>query len=201
MDLTATCTGTVTDSHHGGWSAARLRWAGFDGLVFKGRADKPVYVYVEDGEVTLEDASAVWGKGVHDTVKFFEDKYGADDLSVIAIGPAGENLVRFACLVNEMDRASGRGGTGAVAGSKNLKAVVLNAYVGAIERQPPARMAFPFKAATTRWIVDSSPANVTMVRPIRSAPMGIGSPASTVAVQPSPTRVPASVSLAPRSVR
>ena len=120
-------TGTVTDSHHGGWSAARLRWAGFDGLIFKGRADKPVYAYIEDGQVELRDASMVWGMGVHDTVKYFQAKYGEKDLTVIAIGQAGENLVRFASWVNENDRASGRGGTGCVGGSKNLKAVVIKA--------------------------------------------------------------------------
>jgi aldehyde:ferredoxin oxidoreductase len=120
-------TGTVTDSHHGGWSAARLRWAGFDGLIFKGKAAKPVYAYIHDGQLELLDASAVWGKGVHETVKYFKEKYGEKDLSVIAIGPGGENLVRFACWINENDRASGRGGTGCVGGSKNLKAVVIKA--------------------------------------------------------------------------
>lgn len=118
-------TGTVTDSHHGGWSAARLRWSGFDGLVFKGKASKPTYAYIHDGKVELLDASEVWGKNVHDTVKFFQNKYGEKDLSVIAIGNAGEKLARFACWVNENDRASGRGGTGCVGGSKNLKAVVI----------------------------------------------------------------------------
>ena len=78
-------TGTITDSHHGGWSAARLRWSGFDGLIFKGKADKPVYAYVHDGAVEILDASEVWGKGVHDTVKFFQEKYGEKDLTVIAI--------------------------------------------------------------------------------------------------------------------
>jgi aldehyde:ferredoxin oxidoreductase len=120
-------TGTVTDSHHGGWSAARLKWAGFDGLVFKGKAAKPTYVYVHDGVVELLDASEVWGKGIHDTIKFFKEKYGEKDLSVIAIGQAGEHLVKFACWMNENDRASGRGGTGCVGGSKNLKAVVIKA--------------------------------------------------------------------------
>ena len=120
-------TGTVTDSHHGGWSAARLRWAGFDGLIFKGKADKPVYAYCHDGVVELLDASAVWGKGVHATVKHFRKKYGEKDLTVIAIGQAGENQVKFACWVNEDDRASGRGGTGCVGGSKNLKAIVVKA--------------------------------------------------------------------------
>jgi aldehyde:ferredoxin oxidoreductase len=118
-------TGTVTDSHHGGWSAARLRWAGFDGLLFEGKADKPVYAYVEDGKVELHDASHLWGRGIHETIKHFQDEYGERDLSVIAIGPAGENAVKYGCWVNEDDRASGRGGTGAVGGSKNLKAVVI----------------------------------------------------------------------------
>lgn len=120
-------TGTVVDSHHGGWSAARLRWSGLDGLVFEGRAEGPVYAYVHDGEVELLDASDVWGKGVHDTVDYFQEKYGERDLSVIAIGQAGENLSRFACWINEHDRASGRGGTGCVGGSKNLKAIVIKA--------------------------------------------------------------------------
>lgn len=120
-------TGTATDSHHGGWSAARLRWAGFDGLIFKGKADKPVYAYVHDGEVEILDASEVWGKGIHETIAHFQEKYGEKDLTVMAIGPAGENLVRYGCWINEDDRASGRGGTGCVGGSKNLKAVVVKA--------------------------------------------------------------------------
>jgi aldehyde:ferredoxin oxidoreductase len=131
-------TGTITDSHHGGWSAARLRWAGFDGLIFKGKAEKPVYAYVHDETVEILDASEVWGKGVHDTVKFFKEKYGEKDLTVIAIGPGGENLVKFACWVNEHDRASGRGGTGCVGGSKLLKAIVVKSkksIVKAADRQ------------------------------------------------------------------
>ena len=109
-------TGTVVDSHHGGWSGARVKWAGLDGIVFKGKAEKPTYAYVENGELRLEDASDVWGKGVHDTVKAIFEKYGEENLSVMAIGQAGEKLVRFACIINEHDRASGRGGTGCVAG-------------------------------------------------------------------------------------
>ena len=119
-------TGTVTDSHQGGWSGARLRWAGFDGLIFRGRAQAPVYAYVEDGRVELRDAADLWGKGVHETVKILLDRYGKD-VSVVTIGQAGENQVRFAAWVNEDDRLSGRGGTGAVGGAKNLKAVVIKA--------------------------------------------------------------------------
>ncbi len=118
-------TGTVTDSHQGGWSAARLRWAGFDGLIFKGRAATPVYAYVENNTVELRDAADLWGKGIHETIRILQDRHGKDDLSVMAIGQAGEHNVRFASWINENDRAAGRGGTGAVGGSKNLKAVVI----------------------------------------------------------------------------
>ncbi|KTG09119.1 aldehyde ferredoxin oxidoreductase [Haloprofundus marisrubri] len=121
-------TGTVTDSHHGGWSGARLKWSGFDGLLFDGKAEEPVYAYVEDGEVELRDASHLWGKGVHETIETIGEEIDGTvgkNVSVMAIGPGGENGVRYACIVNEDDRASGRGGTGCVMGSKNLKAVVV----------------------------------------------------------------------------
>ena len=123
-------TGTVTDSHHGGWSGARLKWAGFDGLLFEGEADGPVYAYVEDGEVELRDASDLWGMGFHETCDAIEEAHDGEygrDLSVMGIGEAGENEIRYACIMNEDDRASGRGGTGCVMGTKNLKAVVVKA--------------------------------------------------------------------------
>ncbi len=117
-------TGTVADSHMGGWTAAKLKWAGFDGLVFKGKADKPIYAYVEDGQVTLHDASDLWGKGVHETLRILRERHG-EECDGMAIGQAGENLVRFAGWVNVNDRAAGRNGTGAVGGSKNLKAIIV----------------------------------------------------------------------------
>jgi len=139
-------TGTVTDSHHGGWSAARLRWAGFDGLIFKGKAEKPVYAYVHDDQVEILDAREVWGKGVHDTVRFFKQRYGEKDLSVMAIGQAGEHLSRFACWVNEHDRASGRGGTACVGGAQRLKAVVVKSE----KRMPKAKDLQAWKPAHRR---------------------------------------------------
>jgi aldehyde:ferredoxin oxidoreductase len=120
-------TGTVTDSHQGGWTGARLRWAGFDGLVFEGRSDAPVYAFIENGSIELRDASEVWGKGVHETCAFFQERYGSKNLAVNAIGQAGERLNRFAAWLNDDDRAFGRGGTGAVGGAKNLKAIVIRA--------------------------------------------------------------------------
>jgi len=120
-------TGTVTDSHQGGWTGARLRWAGFDGLIFEGAADAPTYVMLEDGEISFHDASDVWGLGIHETVKILRERHGGKDVSVNAIGPAGENLSRFSAWVNEDDRAFGRGGTAAVGGVKKLKAIVIKA--------------------------------------------------------------------------
>ncbi|RRR75884.1 MAG: aldehyde ferredoxin oxidoreductase [Candidatus Viridilinea halotolerans] len=120
-------TGTVTDSHIGGWSAARLRWAGFDGIIVTGKASEPVYLYIENGTLEIRKAGELWGQGIHATMAVFKERYGEKDLSVLAIGPAGENLIRYAGWVNENDRAAGRGGTGAVGGSKNLKALVIKA--------------------------------------------------------------------------
>jgi len=118
-------TGTITNSHQGGWSGPRIRWSGFDGVVVKGKATKPVYLFLEDGKLDIRDASDLWGKGVHEVVATMKERYGEKDLSVMAIGQAGENLVKFASVINESDRANGRGGTGAVLGSKNVKALVI----------------------------------------------------------------------------
>jgi len=120
-------TGTVTDCHMGGWTAAQLRWAGFDGIIVEGKADRPVYLFVEDGQIEICDASEVWGRDVHATVEHFKRQYGEKNLGVCAIGRAGENQSRLAAWLNDDDRAFGRGGTGAVGGSKNLKAIVIRA--------------------------------------------------------------------------
>lgn len=132
-------TGTVTDSHQGGWTGARLRWAGFDGLIFEGRSASPVYAFIENGTIELRDASEIWGLGVHDTVAFFRERYGAKNLSVNAIGQAGERGNRFAAWLNEDDRAFGRGGTGAVGGAKNLKAIVIRAGLEKSQVDDPDR--------------------------------------------------------------
>jgi len=145
-------TGTVTDSHHGGWSGARLKWAGFDGLLFEGEADEPVYAVVEDGEVELHDAVDLWGKGVHEVRDTLEERHdGAygKNLSIMAIGPAGENGVRYACIINEDDRASGRGGTGCVMGNKGLKAIVVKSTTKMPKPADPETFKEGHKAAMT----------------------------------------------------
>ncbi|MEE8336425.1 MAG: aldehyde ferredoxin oxidoreductase family protein, partial [Dehalococcoidia bacterium] len=148
-------TGTIVDSHMGGWSAARLRWAGFDALLFTGKSETPVYAYVEDGTVELRPADDIWGHGVHDTVTHFGDRYGADDLSVMAIGQAGENEVAFASFINEDDRAAGRGGTGAVAGSKQLKAIVVKADKSTMPRAADREKWKPAHERSLKTIMDS----------------------------------------------
>jgi aldehyde:ferredoxin oxidoreductase len=123
-------TGLWLDSHSGGHFAQSLRRAGFDGIVFTGRADVPVYLWVHDGKAELREASGLWGQGVDETVSRLREKTDAQ-AHVASIGPAGENLVRFASIAIDRDadpwRAgmAGRGGAGAVMGSKNLKAVAV----------------------------------------------------------------------------
>lgn len=120
-------TNTATDSHIGGWTAARLKWAGVDNIIVKGKSDKPVYLYIENGQAELRDAAHLWGKGTRETVQIMKDEYGEENLSVLTIGQGGENKVRFAAFINEHDRSAGRGGTAAVAGYKMLKAIVIKA--------------------------------------------------------------------------
>ena len=143
-------TGTVADSHTGGWTAARLKWAGVDNVIFKGKSDHPVYLYIENGKAELRDASDLWGKSTRTTVKAMQEKYGKEDLSVMTIGQAGENQVRYAGFINEHDRAAGRGGSGAVAGYKNLKAIVIKAAQKGNMPQP--KLDNEYKAANKKAV-------------------------------------------------
>jgi aldehyde:ferredoxin oxidoreductase len=149
-------TGTVTDSHHGGWSGARLKWAGLDGLIFKGKAEKPVYAYVEAGNVELKDASDLWGKNAHETISILLERHG-ENVSAVTIGLAGEKLSRLAGWMNENDRSSGRGGTGAVGGSKNLKALVIKAT----QKTPKPKNREAFKKAH-KDVLDAINENATI---------------------------------------
>jgi len=108
----------------GQWGA-ELRMAGYDILVIKGKASKPSYLWIDDESVQIMDASHLWGTTIWETEETIRNDLGDQLVRVSAIGPAGEKLVRFACLLNDHFRAAGRTGLGAVAGSKNLKAVAL----------------------------------------------------------------------------
>ncbi|MCG8633084.1 MAG: aldehyde ferredoxin oxidoreductase family protein [Desulfobacterales bacterium] len=125
-------TGTILDSHMGGTFAAELKFAGFDGIVISGRADHPVYLCICDQAIELKDASGVWGKGIYDSEALIEKELGNKKYKKALIGQAGENLIPFACIGTESYRQAGRGGAGAVMGSKNLKAVAVKG-TGAVE--------------------------------------------------------------------
>lgn len=115
-------TGTIFPSSMGGSFGAFLKASGFDGLVVRGRSNKPVILVVEDGEARVEDATDLWGKSTSETEEELRSRY--PHAGIAEIGPAGENLSPLACI-NSEGRAAGRGGLGSVAGSKRLKAVVV----------------------------------------------------------------------------
>jgi len=118
-------TGTIHDSHSGGYFGPELKFAGFDGVIIEGASEKPVYIWIHDGEAELRDASHLWGKDTHDTTDMICKELGDEKIKVACIGPAGENLVKIAGIINDKHRAAGRGGHGAVLGSKKLKAIAV----------------------------------------------------------------------------
>ena len=118
-------TGAIGDSQCGGFWPAKLKFAGFDAVIFKGKAAKPVYLWIDDGKAELRDASHLWGKITGEAEAAIRDELGDAKIEVLQIGPGGEKMVRFAGLINMCNRANGRTGMGAVMGSKNLKAVAV----------------------------------------------------------------------------
>lgn len=125
---------SCSDTYFGG----RLKRAGFDSVVFQGKAHRPVYVWIEDDTVEIRDASHLWGKTTWETLEGIREEAEDPGLHIISIGPAGENLVRSACIIQDRSRAFGRGGLGAVMGSKNLKAVVVRG-TGSLRASDPDR--------------------------------------------------------------
>jgi len=118
-------TGGVGDSQAGGFWPAELKFAGFDGIVVRGVSPAPVYLWINQGEVELRDATHLWGKMTRETEEILQTELEDNRIQVAQIGPAGENLVRFAAIMNMATRAHGRTGMGAVMGSKKLKAIVV----------------------------------------------------------------------------
>jgi aldehyde:ferredoxin oxidoreductase len=115
----------IGDSQSGGFFPAELKFAGYDGIVIRGKASRPVYLWIHDGNIEIMDASHLWGRITGDTEALIKNEIGDNKAEVLQIGPAGENLVRFAAIISMSNRANGRTGMGAVMGSKNLKAVVV----------------------------------------------------------------------------
>jgi len=121
-------TGAIGDAEGGGFWPAELKFAGFDALVFTGKAPNPVYLWIHDGEVELRDATHLWGRITGEAEAAVRQELGDDRIQVLQIGPAGEKLARIACIINMRTRACGRTGMGAVMGSKNLKAVAVRGH-------------------------------------------------------------------------
>ena len=112
------------EAHLGGFWGPELKRAGYDGIVFEGKASEPVYIVIGNREVSIESAEKLWGLSTSETERRIKEEIGNKDVRIASIGPAGERLVRIACIVSE-ERVAGRTGMGAVMGSKNLKAVAV----------------------------------------------------------------------------
>ena len=122
-------TGTILDCSIGGHFAAELKFAGYDAVILDGKATDPSYLFIEDDRVEIRDAAKLWGLGAHRAEELLTKEYG-EDVKILTIGPAGENLLPMSCINSEYYRQAGRGGIGAVMGSKNLKAIVLKGTKG-----------------------------------------------------------------------
>ncbi len=134
MALRSPLTGSIASANSGGRWGPFLKFAGFDAIVIEGKSEEPVYLEIIDGTAELRCAKDLWGKNVFETEKILKERAGRR-CSVACIGPAGENLVLFACIMNDEHRAAGRTGVGAIMGSKKLKAIV----VGGDQRPQPAK--------------------------------------------------------------
>jgi aldehyde:ferredoxin oxidoreductase len=123
-------TGAIASSNSGGYWGAELKMAGWDMIIFEGKSPKPVYLYVNDDVAELRDAAHLWGKSVWQTEEMLKKGLQDPQVRVSSIGGAGENQVLFAAVVNDLHRAAGRSGVGAVMGSKNLKAIAVRGTKG-----------------------------------------------------------------------
>jgi len=133
-------TGAIACSNSGGYWGAELKFAGWDMIILEGKAKKPVYLCIIDNKAELLDASDIWGKSVWDTDAWVKTRHQDPQMHVSAIGIAGENGVLFSCIVNDLHRAAGRSGVGAVMGSKNLKAIAVRGTGGVKVDNFPAFM-------------------------------------------------------------
>lgn len=116
-------TNSISDSYAGGFFAHELALSGYDGIIVRGKSERPVYLTLIDGEVEVKSADELWGKTTYEVESILKERYDGSKIS--SIGPAGENEVTFSCIINDMGRAAGRPGFGAVMGSKKLKAIAV----------------------------------------------------------------------------
>jgi aldehyde:ferredoxin oxidoreductase len=123
-------TGAIACSNSGGHFGAELKHAGWDMVIFEGRSKKPVYLFIDNDDAQLLDASGLWGKSVWETEPAIQALHQDPEIKIASIGVAGEKMNRYACVVNDLDRAAGRSGVGAVMGSKQVKAIAVRGSKG-----------------------------------------------------------------------
>ncbi|MGE0824415.1 MAG: aldehyde ferredoxin oxidoreductase family protein [Candidatus Binatia bacterium] len=133
-------TNAITTSNSGGLWGPEIKAAGYDMLILEGRASSPCYLWIYDDQVEIREAGHLWGKTVWETEERLRTELGVPDTVIASIGPAGEKLVRFACIMNDLHRAAGRSGVGAVMGSKNLKAIAVRGTGGVRLADPKTYM-------------------------------------------------------------
>lgn len=131
-------TGGWASSHSDSYVGGQIKYAGYDAIVLEGKAHSPVYLWIHDDMVEIRDASHLWGKTTWETLDLLRKDFNDPKLHIASIGPAGESLVRGACIIQDKGRAFGRCGTGAIMGSKNLKAIVAKG-TGGIKVADPKR--------------------------------------------------------------
>jgi aldehyde:ferredoxin oxidoreductase len=158
-------TGVLANSNSGGVFPTMMKRSGYDLLLFEGKSEKPVYLYLDEGRAELRDASHLWGKNTHETDDAIRAET-ADDVAVACIGPAGENLALIAAIINDKHRAAARSGVGAVMGAKNLKAVAARgernpalhdaAGLKAVVREANRQLAADIRAGSTMRIYGTS---------------------------------------------
>ena len=134
-------TGAIACSNSGGFFGNEMKNAGYDMIIFEGKAPKPVYLLLQNGDAQLLDAGDIWGTSVWNTEEHIKAKHQDPLIRVASIGVSGEKGVKYACIVNDMHRAAGRSGVGTVMGSKNLKAVALRGTLGVRVKDGAAFMA------------------------------------------------------------
>jgi len=126
----------VGSCNMGGFFAPELTFAGLHHLLFTGKADKPTYLWVRNGEVELRDARHIWGKDAFETQKLIREELGDQEIKIMCVGPAAENLVRYANVRTGLKNTGGRSGVGCIWGSKNLKAIAVRGTMDVKNKYP-----------------------------------------------------------------
>jgi aldehyde:ferredoxin oxidoreductase len=165
--------GTWNDANSGGFFGPELKRAGYDGVFVSGVASDPVYIWIKDGHAELRDASHLWGLDAYETEEVLRKETGEPKMEAALIGPAGENQALLACVMNDRHRAAGRGGAGAVMGSKNLKAIAVRG-----NREIPIADLDGLKAVNKQIVAGMKTA--PFAAPFKEGGTGIGSPGSAL---------------------